>query len=307
MTVLVTGGAGFIGSALVKALVKAGEYVHVFDNCSRSTIDIEKAAAMGVHVYEQDIRDEFAVEIAAHGCDEIIHLAYINGTKNFYDRPAEVLDVGVRGMLSVIRACDRLKIKKLMLASSSEVCRADVGGMNESVPLVIPDPFNPRYSYSAGKIISEMLAIHSGLFDHLTIIRPFNIYGPGMHEGHVVPDFKARLASMNGEEKIFSILGDANETRSFCYIDDFIDGVMLVREFGKHLGVYNIGTTEEVTIGELATRMAGCAGKRIIITDKNELREGSIARRKPDISKLQELGYEPKISLDEGLRRVMCH
>src|SRR5262249_33594247 len=158
----------------------------------------------------------------------------------------------------------------------SEVCR--MASMTEAIPLVIPDPYNPRYSYSAGKIISEMMCLHCGLFDRLTIIRPFNIYGPGMHEGHVIPDFKAQLEAMNSTEKIFKILGDANETRSFCYIDDFIKGLMIVRDLGEHMGIYNIGTTEEVTIGELAVRMATRVGKQIILTDRNELREGIITR-----------------------------
>ena len=303
MRILVTGGEGFIGSALTRRLLAAGHSVVVYDNCSRSNRPIPLRA----RYFFGDVRNADRLALAAEGCDEVIHLAYVNGTKTFYEQPNLVLDTAVRGILNLLKACSEQHIKRMMLVSSSEVCRADVGGMNEQVPLVIPDPFNPRYSYSAGKIISEVMAINHKGFDWLTILRPFNIYGPGMSEGHVIPDFKKQLQSKNGSTRIpFEILGSGDETRSFCYIDDFIDGMMLIREKGVHHGIYNVGTPEEITIRELAQKMAKVYDYDLDITEGNKLREGSIARRKPDISKLQALGYAPKVSLDDGLRRVLC-
>lgn len=307
MRVLVTGGAGFIGLALVKRLLAAGEQVTVLDDGSRG--DMSRIADLRIGYYNVDIRDANSVHVACHGVKEVIHLAYINGTKTFYDKPQEVLDVGVRGMLNILDACRAHNIKRFMLASSSEVCRTKIDGMDEAIPLVIPDPFCPRYSYSAGKIISEMMAIHSKQFDWLTIFRPFNIYGSNMSLGHAVPDFskqlRERMAWSNEDPLPFTILGSANETRSFCHINDLIDGIILIREKGKHNGIYNIGTPEEVTIGELAQKMANVYGRRLRIIQAQELREGSIARRKPNIDKLKELGYNPKIGLDEGLKMVL--
>lgn len=308
MRVLITGGAGFIGSALVKALVRRKQDVRVLDNFSRGRW---KSLPKGIEVYEGDICVPDVARIATDGIDEVIHLAYINGTKSFYEQPAQVLRVAVKGMLNLLDGCAENSVRRMMLASSSEVCRAHIDGMDEGTPLVIPDPFNPRYSYSAGKIASEMLAIHSGQFDWLTIFRPFNIYGPDMSPGHVIPDFKEQLtnkiASHSGRNPIpFEIIGSGDETRSFCYIEDFIDGLMTIRDHGKHMEIYNVGTPEEVTIRSLAQRMGALVGCDLDITDKNELREGSIARRKPEIEKLQSLGYVPKVSLDEGLRRVLC-
>ncbi len=190
MRILVTGGAGFIGLALVKRLLAEGHEVRILDDLTRGDMP---AVPSDAFLLVGDIRNLENVLRAVNGCDEVIHLAYINGTKLFYSMPDKVLDVAVRGMIHVLQACKRYDVKRMMLMSSSEVCRAQVGEMDEQVPLVIPDPFNPRYSYSAGKIISEMLAIHSGLFDWLTIIRPFNIYGPGMQAGHVIPDFAQQL------------------------------------------------------------------------------------------------------------------
>lgn len=305
MKVLVTGGAGFIGTALVNRLVAEREDVRILDNLHRGKVPTNGLFHQG------DIRNLDDVCRAVRGVDEVIHLAYINGTKTFYEQPDLVLDVAVNGMSNVIKACKQYGVKRMMLASSSEVCRAHIDGMDEAIPLVIPDPMNPRYSYSAGKIISEMLAIHSKCFDWLTILRPFNIYGPGMSEGHVIPDFKKQLDERtknapNGYFLPFEILGDGNETRSFCYIDDFIDGLMLIREKGVHMGIYNVGTPIETTIRTLALKMGQIYGWDLDITDRCTLREGSIQRRRPNISKLTVLGYQPKVSLDEGLWRVLC-
>lgn len=308
MTVLVTGGCGFIGHHLVRRLMNEGERVRVLDNLSRGNNPCEFEMRFG------DIRSPEAVNVACQkdDVDEIIHLAYINGTKNFYERPDEVLSVAVRGMINVIEACRIYGIRKLTLASSSEVCRARLIMPTETIPLVIPDPYNPRYSYSAGKIISEMMAIHNApkLFDRLLIFRPFNIYGPGMSPGHVIPDFLAQIRKMEKEHSdVFEILGSGEETRSFCHVNDLVDGIILMRAKGQHMGIYNIGNPVETTIEELALTMFEIAFDHtsIEIRSRDELREGDAPRRRPDISKMRELGYEPKISLEEGLKELLRH
>jgi nucleoside-diphosphate-sugar epimerase len=177
---------------------------------------------------------------------------------------------------------------------------------DESVPLVIPDPLNPRLSYGAGKIISEMMAINHGRkhFERVLIFRPHNVYGPDMGFDHVVPQFALRLKETHAEPPSgkagFPIQGSGEETRSFCYIDDLIAGVMIMRERGMHLGIYHIGTTEEVTIADLARRMAKLAGREITL-EPSSLLPGSTPRRCPDISRLAALGYAPRVLLDQGL------
>ncbi len=299
--ILVTGGCGFIGHHLVRALLDDGERVCVLDNTWRG-----HQKWPGVKYFRRDVRKIYSLERAAKvmGVDEIIHLAYINGTPNFYERPDEVLDVAVRGIVNVIETCRLRKIRRLTLVSSSEVCRAKLVDAEETIPLVIPDPYNPRYSYSAGKIISEMLSIHNAkMFDRLLIARPFNIYGPGMAPGHVIPDFIERMKILNGQTE-FPILGSGDETRSFCHIKDFIDGFMLMRAKGTHMGIYNIGTPTETSIGDLAFMIAECFLKSITLKTGTQFREGDALRRKPDISKLVALGYAPKISLSDGLRMM---
>src|SRR5262249_15598937 len=152
------------------------EDVIIIDNMSRGQNDIAEIER-DCRLVLWDIRNPLPRYLEA---DEVIHAAFINGTRTFYERPDLVLDVGVRGMLNLLDLCRDCAIRKFTLISSSEVCRVPVD-IPEATPLVIPDPFNPRYSYSAGKIISEMLAIHcGGLFDplrggRLLIARPFNI------------------------------------------------------------------------------------------------------------------------------------
>jgi len=161
--ILVTGGSGFIGSGLVKALARAGHRVRVFDNNSRGNSRRLAEFARDIEIVEGDIRDLDALMRAADGIDEMHHLAFVNGTTYFYEVPELVLDVGVRGMTNVIEACRRRNISTLIVASSSEVYQSAAKiPTDETAPLVIPDALNPRYSYAAGKLISEIMTINFG-------------------------------------------------------------------------------------------------------------------------------------------------
>jgi len=309
--ILVTGGSGFIGSGLVKALVRAGNKVRVIDDNSRGDLRRLKEVAKDIEFVDADIRDADAVMRAGKEVDEVHHLAFVNGTEFFYTAPDLVLDVGVRGMINVIDACRKHGIGKLVLASSSEVYQTPVKiPTDERVPLTVPDPLNPRYSYGAGKLICEILAINFGrkFFERVLIFRPHNIYGPDMGSEHVVPQFALRLhalakAQASGRLR-FEIQGRGEETRSFCFIDDMVAGIMVMRDRGEHLGIYNVGTEEEVTIADLASRVARAAGREVE-TIAGPPAVGGAARRCPDISKLARLGYNPRVSLDDGLKPTL--
>src|SRR5215471_4380061 len=257
--ILVTGGSGFIGSGLVKALVKAGCRIRVLDDNSRGSPRRLAEVEKDIEFIGGDIRDAAAVDSAAKGMDEVHHLAFVNGTEFFYTQPDLVLDVGVRGMVNVIDACRKRGIGTLVLASSSEVYQTPPKiPTDENVPLSVPDPLNPRYSYGGGKLISELMAINFGrkYFDRVLIFRPHNVYGPDMGWEHVIPQFALRMnvaAKKQPSGKLkFELQGTGKETRSFCFIDDLVSGVMVMREKGEHLGIYHVGTGEEVAIAELA-------------------------------------------------------
>ena len=308
---LVTGGTGFIGSALASALTREGAFVRVLDNDSRGSAVRLGGLAGRIEIVEGDIRDAAAVRQATRGVDAVCHLAYINGTATFYSRPELVLDVAVRGMINVIDACMQESVGDLILASSSEVYQtADRIPTDESVPLVVPDPLNPRYSYGGGKIISELMAINHGRrhFERTVIFRPHNVYGPDMGNEHVIPQFARRMQRLALEQTgpiRFPVQGTGRETRAFVFIDDLIKGVLRIIESGEHLGIYHVGTEDEITIAELASKVGAFFGREVII-EPSDLQPGSTPRRCPDIGKLRALGYEPRITIDDGLARTLA-
>jgi nucleoside-diphosphate-sugar epimerase len=309
--VLVTGGSGFIGSGLVKALVKSGARVRVLDDNSRGRPRRLTEVENDIEFIGGDIRDADAVDKATQGMDEVHHLAFVNGTEFFYSQPDLVLDVGVRGMINVIDACRKRNVGNLILASSSEVYQTPPQVPTaEDAPLSVPDVLNPRYSYGGGKLISELMAINFGrkYFERVLIFRPHNVYGPDMGWEHVVPQFALRLQKLAAGQKDgvlrFDIQGTGEETRSFCYVDDLVAGVMVMRDKGEHLNIYHVGTTEELSIADVARKVAAQAGREIEIVP-GKLQAGGTPRRCPDISKLAALGYKPRVSLDQGLKTTL--
>lgn len=304
---LVTGGTGFIGSALVIRLVREGHEVVCLDNNSRGVGRRLGEYVRNLQLIEADIRDAGAVIRAAQGVDSILHLAFVNGTEFFYNQPETVLDVGVRGMINVLDACRAHRVPELVLASSSEVYQTpSTIPTDETTPMTIPDPLNPRYSYAGGKLISELMAINYGRtgFDRVMIFRPHNVYGPDMGWEHVLPQFVLRLldsiASQPSGPLRFSVQGDGRQTRAFVHIDDLVDGIMCILSRGEHLNIYHIGNPEELSIYEVAVRVARFFGREIELVCGPEALGGT-RRRCPDISKLGRLGYHPRIGFDEGL------
>lgn len=307
---LVTGGTGFIGSAIIKRLIQEGERVVCFDNNSRGAARKLGAFAKELEMIEADIRDAEAVTRAARGVDSILHLAFINGTEFFYSQPENVLDVGVRGMINVLDACATHQVPELVLASSSEVYQTPPSiPTDETAPLMIPDVLNPRYSYAGGKLISELLAISYGRtrISRVMIFRPHNVYGPDMGWEHVLPQFILRVIDAmavqpSGPLK-FVIQGNGSQTRAFNHIDDFVNGVMCMLSGGEHMNIYHIGTPEEISMRDAAIEVARYFGREIEIIEGPML-PGGTERRCPDISKLRRLGYQPVISFKNGLPSI---
>lgn len=305
-TYLVTGGTGFIGAALVRRLLAEGNAVRVLDNGFRGATRRVDDIIGQLDMVVGDIRDGAAVRRAAKGVDAIAHLAFVNGTEFFYSQPELVLDVGVRGMINVLDACREEGIRELILASSSEVYQTPPSiPTDETAPLSIPDPFNPRYSYGAGKIISEIMALNYGRghFERVLIFRPHNVYGPDMGWEHVLPQFVLRMKTLAAETSgpiRFPIQGNGGETRSFVFIDDFVDGLMVMLEKGEDRNIYHVGTEEELAIADVARLVGDFYGRPVEIVP-SAAAKGGTSRRCPDIGKLGRLGYSPRIPLKDGL------
>lgn len=309
--IAITGGAGFIGSYLVKRFVSLGYHVVAIDNFLRGTPTRLQNLGGNFEMKNVDICDAEQLINATKDCKAIFHLAAINGTENFYKIPDKILEVGVKGMFNVMEACYKNGIKELIVASSAEAYQdPETIPTPETVVLKVPDPSNPRYSYGASKLISEVIAFnyYREHFTKLQIFRPHNIYGPDMGTKHVIPQFVLRLleklkTSSDNETINFEIQGDGMETRAFCYVDDLIDGLITMYEHGGNREIYHIGNPEEVTILNVVDALfENTNHPHNIIT--TPLTAGSVKRRCPDISKISKIGYTPKINLQEGIRRT---
>ena len=169
---LVTGGTGFIGSNICKLLIKLGHNVTIFDNNSRGELKRIKELNKKVNFIRGDIRDQKKFFKSLKNINSVIHLAYINGTKYFYEKPELILDVAIKGLVNVFDGCKKFKIRELYLASSSEVYQTPLKiPTTEKEPLKIPDINNPRFSYGGGKILTELMGINYGRKFFTKIIR----------------------------------------------------------------------------------------------------------------------------------------
>ena len=312
MRYLVTGGAGFIGSALTKRLLESGHNVTVLDDFSRGTA--ARIRGLTCDIVYGDIRSSQAVAEAMLGCDGVIHLAYLQGTQTFYAEPRQVLDVALRGMLNLLQACETQGVGQLMLVSSSEAYQvASVVPTPEDVPLTVPDVMNARYSYGGGKIACELLAMawqRTGVLDRLTIVRPHNVIGPDMGREHVVPEFCIRMNQLVREHPTgiipFPIQGSGQETRCFCYISDCIDQfhLLLIRAPESAASIYHVGTMDERTIADVAHEVAACYEREIKVIP-GSLPKGSPVRRVPDTRKIEAHGYRPKTGFANAIARTV--
>ncbi len=311
--ILVTGGTGFIGDALVRSMVMRGDNVRTLDNGWRTSTNQAREWSGSVERITGDIRDADAVTSAMKGIDSVCHLAAINGTANFYERPELVLEVGVKGILNVLDGAKANGVSDIFVMSTSEVYQLpNRVPTDETAMLVVPDPLNPRYSYGASKIISEMLALHASTGRRTCVVRPHNVYGPSMGFDHVIPQFIERILSLvargtknaPGSALRFRVQGDGSETRSFCFIEDFVDGFLRVFDKGENRGIYHIGTTEETAIADLARLIADHFAHTLELVP-SALTKGSTPRRCPDIMKIRRLGYNPRWDLKSGLRKTI--
>ncbi|MBV70807.1 MAG: NAD-dependent dehydratase [Myxococcales bacterium] len=310
-THLVTGGSGFIGAALVKELLAENHRVRVFDDNSRGHLRRLADVIDDLEFVEGNVCDLDAVRRATEGCDVVWHLAYINGTRHFYERPDAVLEVGVKGTLNTIDAAIESGVSRYVFASTSETYNTPTHiPTNETERLMIPDITNPRFSYGGGKITGELLTLHyagrRGL--ETVIIRPHNIYGPDMGFAHVIPEVIERIIyvsdGLTNKQVELDIQGDGSETRAFCYIDDGARGFRIAGERGDTGHVYHLGQTHEVSIADLILSLGRVLGIELTLKP-GPLREGGTRRRCPDVSKLEGLGYTAQVDLDEGLKKTV--
>ncbi len=312
-TVLVTGGAGFIGFHLSKKLAEK-YHVTIMDNFARGKKDKEFKQLLenkNTDFIKMDITNANEFSKLEKKYDFVYHLAAINGTENFYKIPDKVIKVGVIGTINLLDWFVKSKHGKILFSSSSETYAGTLKILGkkfpiptpENVPLCIDNPSNVRWSYGASKIMNEVTL---NCYHHLhkmnfCIIRYHNIYGPRMGEEHVIPQFIERIVKKENPFKIFG----GQETRTFCFIDDAIEATQIVMESPKTTAqTIHIGRSdEEIKIMNLAKKIFTIANVNPEI-DIHPAPKGSVSRRCPDISRLVDLGFKPKTNLDEGLGKT---
>lgn len=312
---LVTGGAGFIGFHLAKHLAAHGRHVVIADNLSRGKLDAELKAFLELPNVEHrtcDLTHRDDVAKLGGKYDEVYHLAAVNGTKFFYEKPVDVMRVNIVGSFNLLDWFADSGSKNILFSSSSETYAGTMRKFGipiptpEDVPLCVEDPFNARWSYGASKIIGELLFINYARTQKfpMRIIRYHNIYGPRMGDEHVIPEFCKRIFA--GEDP-FKVYG-GTETRAFCYVDDAIQATVAVMESAKadqqivHIGKSN----EEVSIIDLAKQMFAIAEVNPTL-DIQPAPPGSVQRRCPDTHKLHALtGFSATIPLSVGLKKTMA-
>ena len=310
MQVLMTGGSGFLGSEMCRNIVAAGHTLRVLDDHSRGKPARLEHFGDKIEIIDGDVRNYDAVRAATEGCEMVWHLAYINGTRYFYEKPDAVLEVGIEGTLNSIKAALDAGVRRYVLASTSETYNEPTHvPTTESERLMIPDVTNPRFSYGGGKIACELLTLHLGGFRGLetVIFRPHNFIGPDMGHEHVIPEIVGRIVKMSDglkrTEIDLPIQGDGSETRSFCDIRDGAMGAFIAGEKGENGNIYHVGNEIEVSIRHLVESLGRVLGVKVNIVP-GELRPGGTPRRCPAIGKLQKLGYEPQYSFDQAIERA---
>lgn len=314
MKVLVTGGAGFIGSHLAGRLLKDGQAVIVVDNLSTGSLrNIEAFKNKGEFDFvEGDIRNAGLMESLSEQCDVIYHLAAAVGVKLIAERPVHTIETNIGGTEVVLDAANKFG-KKILIASSSEVY-----GKNERVPfqedddIVLGSPIFSRWSYACGKAIDEFLglAFYQEYGLGVVIGRFFNTIGPRQtgRYGMVVPRFVER--ALRNEAVV--IYGTGQQRRCFCYVEDVVDAVIGLMNCEKAAGkVYNIGSEEEISIEGLADKiieMTGSTSKKAFISYEEAYGRPieDMMRRVPSLERIRAtIGWEPKTKLTETLRVII--
>lgn len=306
--ILITGGAGFIGTALARNLVAKGLKVRLFDLdfTNHHLLCQKKGNFPKVERIQGSILDSNALCNAIRGCDYVAHLAAMLGVRKTEMRRIECLNINILGTINVLEACLKEKVEKILFASSSEVY-----GEIEGLPVKEDSSKNPVSIYAVTKLAGEEYVKGYGDRYRLkySIVRFFNVYGPGQVAEFVMPRFIKKVL----EDKPPVIYGDGSQIRAFCFVEDAVEGAVkaLIDQNGENQ-IFNIGNDKEpISVKNLANKIIKNSGKNlkpefVPMSESDRQSSREIKRRIPCIDKARNLlNYEPKFSLEEGIKKIM--
>ncbi len=304
--VLVTGADGFIGSHLVEHLVRSGVSVKafVYYNSFNSWGWLDESSddvKASLEVFAGDIRDPHGVRTAMQGCDVVLHLAALIAIPYSYHSPDTYVDTNIKGTLNVVQAARDLGVERVVHTSTSEVY-----GTARFVPITEEHPLQGQSPYSASKIGADQIAasFNASFGTPVSIIRPFNTYGPRQSARAVIPTIITQIASGARQVK----LGAVHPTRDFNYVQDTVRGFVAVAEADAAVGqVLNVGSNYEISVGDTAQLIAECMGRDVeFVSDDQRLRPAAseVERLWADNSRARALaGWQPEYAGVDGLRR----
>ncbi len=304
---LVTGGAGFIGSHVVRRLLAAGHRVRVLDNfdpfyaesIKRRNVELAANAAGdgAFELVEGDLLDRDACERATAAVDGVVHLAALAGVRPSIAEPERYMRVNVAGTQTLLDSIRERPEVRVVFASSSSVY-----GGNEKVPFAEADPVDrPISPYAASKKAGEVLCYtFHHLYGHaMTCLRFFTVYGPGQRPEMAVHLFSRRI--VEGEEIL--MFGDGSSSRDYTYVDDIVDGVVAALERADGYHIYNLGGSQTTTLAELIQGIERVFDRKANIK-RMPMQPGDVDRTWADVScAARDLDYAPKVPVAEGLER----
>ena len=303
--ILVTGGAGFIGSEVVRQLSDAGHRVTVVDNfVNGKKQNLEGFSSNRLQVVSADVRDRLAMESLLEGVNVVFHLACL-GVRHSIHSPVENHEVNASATLLLLEEAKRQGVQRFVHVSTSEVY-----GTARMAPITEECPPFPHTVYGASKLAGECYArAYWDTYKFPTVVvRPFNSFGPRCHHegdsGEVIPKFLLR--AMAGLPLI--VFGDGEQTRDFTYVEDTAKAIIIAGEVDALIGeTINVGQGREVTVNQLAKEVGLALGKRDIQVEHAEARPGDVRRLIADTSKAEEfLQYAPEVSLRDGLKKLIA-
>lgn len=303
--ILLTGGGGFIGTHLADALRHKYSVV-IYDNFRRDSLRFnpEVRDCAQVKVITGDILELESLRAAMEGVDAVIHLAAIAGVSSYYQESSKTLRVNILGTLNVLESMLSTGTQTMIDFSTSEVYGIDADHVTEEHTHGIGPVSQKRWVYAVSKLASEHFTLRYGEEHglHCTCIRPFNIYGPGQTGEGAIRNFAGELLS----NKLITIYGDGADVRAWCYIDDLVTAIVSILDNPAASGQsFNIGNpSQAVNTTQLAGMMIRLFGKGSMCHVPAE--HAPIRLRIPDITRARKiLGFEPKISLEEGLKKTL--